>query len=101
MSRMCVSRLIVLVSRCERSPIPVNVGVYTSWASLAARMIGATNCQHHPPCHAPCTSTNLAILYPQLNLELPVPQFPQPTEYHESFRCSDQRTARIGGRGLV
>src|SRR2546423_14240713 len=43
-----------------RSAKPVRVGVYTSWEASSKK--GMTFCQHQPPCHPPCTSTNVAML---------------------------------------
>src|SRR6266567_1300315 len=43
-----------------RSARPVRVGAYTSWEASSKK--GMTFCQHQPPCHPPCTSTNVAIL---------------------------------------
>ena len=56
---MCVSTLIDGLSRCERSPTPVSVGVNTSWPSFANSR--ATRRQHHAPCQAPCTRTKVAM----------------------------------------
>src|SRR5262245_7630675 len=46
--------------RCERSPKPVCVGVYTRWP--AVRNGSATRLQHQPPCQAPCCRTNVFVL---------------------------------------
>src|SRR5215475_13869712 len=43
-----------------RSARPVRVGAWTSWPAASKK--GTTFCQHQPPCHAPCTSTNVAML---------------------------------------
>src|SRR6266699_5253424 len=43
-----------------RSARPVRVGAYTSWEASSKK--GMTFCQHQPPCHPPCTSTNVAML---------------------------------------
>src|SRR6266496_2306215 len=43
-----------------RSARPVRVGAYTSWPAASKK--GMTFCQHQPPCHPPCTSTNVAML---------------------------------------
>src|SRR5205807_20501 len=43
-----------------RSARPVRVGAYTSWP--AAFKKGIIFCQHQLPNHAPCTSTNVAML---------------------------------------
>src|SRR5215468_10648290 len=43
-----------------RSARPVRVGAYTSWPAASKK--GTTFCQHQPPCHPPCTSTNVAML---------------------------------------
>src|SRR6516162_791882 len=56
-SVMCVSRLISLLMRCERSPTPVSVGVNTLWPCCSSK--SDTRRQHQPPCHAPCTSTKV------------------------------------------
>src|SRR5258707_12375786 len=47
-------------SSAARSARPVRVGAYTSWP--AASRNGVTFCQHQPPCHPPCTSTNVDML---------------------------------------
>jgi hypothetical protein len=57
MSSTNVSSVIDFDNRCERSPSPVWVGVTTVWPRL--RSVAATLPQHHPPCHAPCTSTKV------------------------------------------
>src|SRR5262249_38350015 len=57
MSVMWVVRLTFSSSKCERSPSPVNVGVYTLCPSFSSRSL--TRRQHHPPCHEPCTSTKV------------------------------------------
>src|SRR5207302_452601 len=45
-----------------RSARPVRVGAYTSWPAASKK--GMTFCQHQPPNHAPCTSSNVAIAFP-------------------------------------
>src|SRR5262249_50345094 len=45
-----------------RSARPVRGGACTSWPAASKK--GMTFCQHQPPCHAPCTSTNVAIGFP-------------------------------------
>src|SRR5674476_633140 len=55
MSVMCVSRPTSAVSRCDRSPSPVSVGVSTRCPAAVSR--SATYRQHQPPCHAPWTRT--------------------------------------------
>ncbi len=57
MSLMCVSRPTSGVRRCERSPSPVKVGVYTRCPAVASR--GVSFFQHQPPCQPPCTSTKV------------------------------------------
>src|SRR6266700_3899667 len=43
-----------------RSARPVRLGAYTSWKASSKKEM--TFCQHQPPCHPPCTSTNVAML---------------------------------------
>src|ERR1019366_9749617 len=47
--------------KCERSPRPVNVGVNTLCPFRSSR--SDTLLQHHPPCQAPCTSTNVLLAF--------------------------------------
>src|SRR5258705_29680 len=56
-SAMWVSRSMLGLIKCERSPRPVSVGVNTLWPCFSSR--SATRRQHQPPCQAPCTSTKV------------------------------------------
>src|SRR5262245_14586879 len=61
-SSRCVPSEMSRDSRCARSPVPVSV---TAWAACpAARSTGNTRNQHHAPCQAPWTSTNVATARP-------------------------------------
>ena len=52
-------------SRCWRSPSPVRLCVKTSWPSACNEVL--TRFQHHPPCQAPETQRDVAILSPYDN----------------------------------
>src|ERR1700742_34775 len=56
---MWVSRSISGLSKCDRSPRPVRVGVMTVCCLVESNF--ATRFQHQPPCHAPCTRTNVVM----------------------------------------
>src|ERR1700678_4713010 len=62
MSVIWVSRLMLGLIKCERSPSPVSVGVKTSWPAL--RSASAFSLQHQPPIQAPWTRTKFAKASP-------------------------------------
>src|SRR5215213_6903059 len=60
MSWMCVSRSISRRARCARSPSPVCVGVQNSWPAVL--ISGRIFFHAQPADHAPCATTNVAML---------------------------------------
>src|SRR5438045_1139426 len=74
-----------------RSARPVRVGAYTSWEASSKK--GMTFCQHQPPCHPPCTSTNVAMLASFLLEESLSSQglLSPPTTPQSIFPVADQR----------